>query len=146
MRGGADHERVGAEFLGRGRELPGRAATPGADVHVDLGAPGDLVELGQQPALKRVCVARHAHHLPGQRLAVDPGRAHVHDEQRPAEPDGQPGRVGQGVATGCRTVVAGHDRVLEPEGGYLTLGATIMLRGRPARLTRGWLAWFRLAR
>jgi hypothetical protein len=36
--------------------------------------------------------------------------------------------------------------VLEPEGGYLTLGATIMLRGRPARLTRGWLAWFRLAR
>jgi hypothetical protein len=26
------------------------------------------------------------------------------------------------------------------------LGATIVPGGRPARLTRGWLAWFRLAR
>jgi len=36
--------------------------------------------------------------------------------------------------------------VLEPERRYLMLGTTISLGGRPARLTRGWLAWFRLAR
>ena len=44
--GGADDQGVGAEFLGGGGEFPGRAAAAGADVHVELGVAGDLVELG----------------------------------------------------------------------------------------------------
>jgi len=51
-------ERVGAEFLGRGGEFPGRAAPPGADMHLHLGV-GHLIELGQQPALQRLDVPRY---------------------------------------------------------------------------------------
>jgi hypothetical protein len=67
-----DHERVGAEFLGGRGKFPGRAASPGANVHVHFGVPGHLVEFGEQPLFQRLGVTRHAHHLPGQRLAVDP--------------------------------------------------------------------------
>ena len=57
-----------------------------------------LVEFGKQPSFQGLGVPQCPHHLPGQRLAVDPGGTYVHDEQRPAEPPGYPGRVRQGVA------------------------------------------------
>src|SRR5689334_18190376 len=89
-------ERVSAELLGRGGEFPGRAAPPSADVHLHLRV-GHLVEFGQQPTLERLHVPGNPHYLPGQGLAVDPGRAYVDDEERPAQPLGYPGRVRQRV-------------------------------------------------
>src|SRR5690348_4907050 len=109
-------ERVSAEFLGRGGAFPSRAAPPGADVHLHLGV-GHLVEFGQQPPLQRFHVPGNPYHLPGQRLAVDPGRAHVDDEERPAQPLGYPGRVCQRVAARRRAVVSGDNGMLEPERG-----------------------------
>jgi hypothetical protein len=94
----ADDERVGAE-LGRDRgEFPRRAAPSGTHVHLKLARVGGLVELGEQPALQRVGIPQQAHHLAGQRLAVDAGRRHVDHEQRPPQPPGHPGGVGEGVA------------------------------------------------
>jgi hypothetical protein len=102
-------------------------------VYVDLGAPGHLIDLTEKPSLQRFGVPRHADHLPGQRLAVHTGGAHVDHEQRPAEPLGYPGRVGQRIAAGRRAVVARNDGVLEPERGRDRFGVDVppALRRRP---------------
>ncbi|MDQ2813232.1 MAG: hypothetical protein M3Z75_15475 [Actinomycetota bacterium] len=119
-----DDERVGVELLGGRGKFPGRAAPAGADVHFHVGLPGHLVQFGEQPALQRLGVPRNPDDLPGERLAVDPRRAHVHHEQRSAQAPGHPRRVSQGVAARRRAVVAGDDRMVEPERGGRRLGGS----------------------
>ena len=146
--GRADHERVGAE-LGRDRgELPRRAAAPGAHVNLELARVGRLVKLAEQPPLQRVRVPQQAHHLAGQRLAVDAGRRHVDHEQRPVEPPRHPGGVGEGVAGGTRPVVPGDDGVRQGDGAWLR-DVLERLRAHPVLLATALgppLAWRALIR
>src|SRR5262249_36986502 len=111
----SDHERVRAELLGGRGEFPGRAAPPGADVHLHVDGSGDWSESGQHPPPQPLGVPGDAHDLAGQRLAVDARRAHVYDQQRPAEPLGHACRIRQRVAAGGRTVIARDHRMLEAE-------------------------------
>ena len=54
-------------------EFAGRAAAPGAHVHLEAAGVGGQVEFGQQPPFERVRVPQQPDYLTGHRLAVHAG-------------------------------------------------------------------------
>jgi len=104
-----DDQRVGAEFPGHRRELPGRVATAGADVHLKLSRIGEEVELGEEPALERLGIPGQADDLPGKWLTVNTRRRHINHEKRTFESARHSGGVGERVPRRGRSVVADHN-------------------------------------